>query len=98
MSQTTRVGVREAKIHLSRYLKMVKKGAKVIITDRGKPVGKIIPIEPSELSLSERIQRLEEQGIIEPGSDKSQSKLPAPIPVPDAIAQRLLQEDRNGVQ
>lgn len=32
-----RVGVREAKVNLSKLLREVQRGAEVIITDRGKP-------------------------------------------------------------
>lgn len=40
-----RVGVREMKNGLSRYLKYVKKGESIIITERNIPIAKIIPIE-----------------------------------------------------
>ena len=46
-----RVGIRDAKIHLGRYLKLVQKGKEVILTDHGKPVGKIVPVTPKDLSL-----------------------------------------------
>lgn len=48
-------GIREAKIHLSKLLKHVKNGNEVILTDRGRPVGKIVPLKTEELSLEERI-------------------------------------------
>ncbi len=37
------VGVRELKAHLSDYLKKVKAGRTVLITEHGKPVGRIVP-------------------------------------------------------
>jgi prevent-host-death family protein len=93
--QTTNVGIRDAKMHLSKYIKMVQQGAEIIITDRGRPVGKIIPIQPNELSLDERIKRLEDLGLIDPIEANGIKKVPPPIPVPVGIAQKLLQEDRN---
>lgn len=93
--QTASVGIRDAKMHLSKYIKMVQQGAEVIITDRGRPVGKIIPIQIRELPLGERIKRLEDQGLIDPNSGKGLNKIPPPIPVPNGIAQRILQEDRD---
>ena len=39
-----RVGVRELKSRLSEYLRQVKAGETVIITDRGQPVGRIVPM------------------------------------------------------
>ena len=63
--QSATVGIRDAKIHLSKYLKMVQQGTEVIITDRGRPVGKIIPISTKDLPLKERIKRMEDLGQIE---------------------------------
>jgi prevent-host-death family protein len=91
----TSVGIRDAKIHLSRYLKLVQKGEEVIITDHGRPVGKIVPMASRDLALRERIDRLVEQGIIEPLSGERLATIPPPIPVPKGVAQRMLQEDRD---
>lgn len=56
------VGTRELKNHLSQYLRYVKAGEMVIITERGKPVGQIVPIQED---LSERQKKLAEAGVIE---------------------------------
>jgi prevent-host-death family protein len=37
------VGVRELKAHLSQYLKKVRDGDTLLVTDRGKPVATIMP-------------------------------------------------------
>jgi prevent-host-death family protein len=94
--EPTTVGIREAKINLSKLLKLVKKGREVVLTDRGVPVGKIVPIEEETLPLEARVSRLESQGVIEPGPHKGQQKIPLPIPIPDDLAQRILREDRDG--
>lgn len=93
MSRTT-VGIREAKANLSRYLKSIRQGHEIIITDRGRPVGKIVPLKPAELSLTVRLQQLAESGLVEPGPAR-QAGTPSPIPLPDDLAQRILQEDRG---
>jgi len=36
--------ISELKAHLSDYLKQVKSGNEVLVTDRGKPVARIVPI------------------------------------------------------
>ena len=59
MPQVT-VGIRELKAHLSSYVRQVKSGACVIITEHGKPVGRIVPIRPS---LETRLQELREAGL-----------------------------------
>ncbi|UCC40770.1 MAG: type II toxin-antitoxin system Phd/YefM family antitoxin [Candidatus Aminicenantes bacterium] len=93
--QPIRIGVREAKIYLSKLLEDVQKGKEIIITNHGKPVGKIIPVPQDSLSLGERIEKLERQGWIEPRKAKEESRLPSPLPLPDEISQRYLQEDRD---
>ena len=88
------IGIREAKTHLSKLLKMVQKGKEVILTDRGHPVGKIVPISDESRGLSERIRKLEEEALLEP-PNKETPIIPHPIPVQDEIAQKYLQEDRD---
>jgi prevent-host-death family protein len=92
---TTSVGIRDAKIHLSKFLKMVQEGNEVILTDRGRPVGKIVPIQEQELPLWTRIKRLEDQGLIEHRSAKARKKIAPSISIPDNVAQRFLKEDRG---
>ena len=93
--QSKSVGIRDAKMHLSKYLKMVQQGAEITITDRGRPVGKIIPIRTKQMSLKDRIKRMEDRGQIEPVKDEGQVIIPPPIPVPDEIAQHILQQERK---
>ena len=38
-----KIGVRELKTHLSAYLREVKEGATIVITERGSEVARIIP-------------------------------------------------------
>jgi prevent-host-death family protein len=90
-----RIGIREAKINLSKLLKNVQKGKEIILTDRDKPVGKIVPMPTDSLPLAERVRELERQGWIEPHKKKTMKKLLIPIPIPDELAQKFLQEDRN---
>jgi len=41
------VGVRDLKTHLSRHLKRVRAGARLVVTERGRSIATINPIEPS---------------------------------------------------
>jgi len=93
--QTKTAGIRDAKMHLSKYLKMVRGGGEVVLTDRGRPVGKIVPIENKDVSLSFRIKTLEDQGLLEIPSQKGRGKVASPIPISGDIAQRFLKEDRG---
>ena len=60
--QETSVGTRELKNRLSQYLRKVKAGETVIITERGKPIGQIVPIQAD---LTGRLMKLVEAGVIE---------------------------------
>ena len=50
------VSVREANQHLSRYLERVEQGAEIIITHRGKPIARVLPIYEAK-SLLTIVQR-----------------------------------------
>ena len=90
------VGIREAKSQLSRLLKLVQEGSEVVLTDRGRPVGKIVPIREKDLPLKVRIRKLEERGILVPGpSSTSALHLPPPIRLPADLAQEMLREERE---
>ena len=42
-----RVGIRDLKTHLSRHLKRVQAGARLVVTDRGRSIATIAPMEPA---------------------------------------------------
>ena len=46
ISHLDKVNVHEAKTHLSRLLERVERGEEVVIARAGKPVAKLVPIEP----------------------------------------------------
>ena len=55
------VGIRELKNQLSRYLKRVKAGEQLMVTERGKPVAVIAP--PSVTRRDRRIEALLREGM-----------------------------------
>jgi prevent-host-death family protein len=60
MEETT-AGLRERKHHLSAYLRKVKAGETVTITDRGTPIGRIVPAEDRDRrTLEEKLQALQD--------------------------------------
>jgi len=95
--KTTTVGIREAKAHLSKYLKIVGQGVEIILTDRGVPVGKIVPFRPEEQSLAQRLSELEAEGVLgrQPDRNRRKQTRQFPLAVPDRSAQRFLQKDRE---
>lgn len=61
-----RAGIAELKAHLSRYLDQVRAGRQVLITDRGIPVARLVPLEP-ETKRGSRRQRLARAGTLQLG-------------------------------
>jgi prevent-host-death family protein len=55
------VGVRDLKSRLSEYLRQVKAGETIVITEHGKPVGRIVP---ATQSLDDRLQAMVQAGLI----------------------------------
>lgn len=58
MNEAT-VGLSELKTHLNEYVQRVKKGEKIAITERGKPVGWLVPVEPTQ---AQKVQTMLETG------------------------------------
>jgi prevent-host-death family protein len=62
-----KVGSREFKNRMGRYLLAVRKGQTLLVTDRGKPVAKVSPPDEngdSELTFSDVLKKLEAEGKI----------------------------------
>jgi prevent-host-death family protein len=49
------VGLREANVHFTSYIKKVRAGAEIVLTDRGTPVAIIKPITSNECPLEMRL-------------------------------------------
>jgi prevent-host-death family protein len=61
MPEQSEAGVRELKSKLSAYLRRVKAGETVVITERGQPIGRIVPVIAST---EERLEQLCAAGIV----------------------------------
>ncbi len=65
------VGSRKLKNRLGRYLGMVGRGETIIVTDRGKPVARLVPPEPkpeTTYSVEDLLRRLEAEGHLRRGT------------------------------
>ena len=50
------VGIRELKTHLSRHLKRVRAGARLMVTDRGRSIATINPVEaPADIDWAHQL-------------------------------------------
>jgi prevent-host-death family protein len=86
------VGVRELKAQLSEYLRRVKAGETVIITERGRPIGRIVP-EP--LTLAEKIQLMIDAGEVEWNGERPEPFDPVPLDRSDISITDLIAEMRE---
>jgi prevent-host-death family protein len=91
-----RVGSREFKNRLGKYLRAVRAGQTLIITDRGRAVARVGPttIDESEASfVEERLKELEAKGFIHLGK-KAFSKF-RPIKSKGKPASQIIIEERR---
>jgi prevent-host-death family protein len=89
--------IAKLKAGLSGYLESVKAGEQVVVTDRGKPVALIIPIDPN-ISHDERRAELVAKGLVRPGRGPIPMELIEGAAVPGLTPERALQavmEDRE---
>lgn len=61
-SLRSEVGIRELKNGLSKYIDRVEAGEEVIVTDRGRPVAKLSPLDASD----DRLADLVAAGVVRP--------------------------------
>ena len=90
--------VSELKARLSQYLNQVKAGMEVLITDRGKPVARLVPISRT-MDLKGSLTRMEKQGLIRLGSGKLPKdfwKMHRPDDPEDLVLKALLEEREAG--
>lgn len=81
------VGIRELKNNLSRYLAQVGEGDEVVVTDRGRAVARITPVQRQRT-----IDRLIAQGIVTPRVSTKESapatRVRAREPVSSLVAEQ----------
>ena len=90
------VGVKELKNRLTTYLRKTKQGEEVIVTERGKPIALIQPIQSARQaeSLEARLARLSAQGSVRLPSRKPLRKVRR-IRITGAPTSQIILEDRR---
>ena len=63
MRTAATVGARELKTRLGTYLRRVREGQRILVTDRGIPVAELRGLDTNE-TLEGRLQRLEAAGLV----------------------------------
>ncbi len=88
--------VSELKARLSEYLNQVKAGMEVLVTDRGKPVARLVPVSRSK-DLKESLVQMEKQGLIRLGPGKLPKdfwRIPR-VEDPEGLVLKALLEERE---
>jgi prevent-host-death family protein len=85
-------GVRDVKDHLSEYLRRVREGQRVVITDRGRPVAALVGIEAEDQA--ELAWKLVRQGLGDWGGGKPRGSKNPPR-LPGRRAEEVVLEDRR---
>jgi len=83
----TKVGIRELKAHLSHYVRLVRGGGRVVVTDRGEEVAELRAVTPASPGLRELI----ESGMVRWSGGKPE-RFPQPIkirggPISDTVSE-----------
>jgi prevent-host-death family protein len=62
----SKVGIKELKNSLTRYLRRTKQGEEVVVTERGTPIALIQPIKAAHkaISLEAKLARVAAQGLV----------------------------------
>ena len=90
--------VSELKARLSEYLNKVKAGAEVLITDRGKPVARLVPLHRTK-NMRGSLTRMQKQGLIRLGSGRLPGDfwtMPRPEDPQGLVLRALLEERGEG--
>lgn len=84
-------GVADLKARLSEYLSRVKAGEEVLVTDRGKPVARLVPVDAGadqdDEAETARLRAMEREGLVRLGSGR----------LPEGFFEKERPEDPGGL-
>ena len=90
--------VSQLKVSLSAYLRQVKAGEELVITERGRPIARLQPLS-SSAPLPEHLKTLEEKGLLKRGERPLPSDfwdLPRPSDPLSTVLSGVLREREEG--
>jgi antitoxin (DNA-binding transcriptional repressor) of toxin-antitoxin stability system len=92
------VGVRELKNRLSEYLRLVRAGERLLVTDRGEVIAELGPPgeQPGQEEMPRKLREMIRDGRVIPAAPRGEYRYPVfPRLAPDGTAERLIDEDRR---
>ena len=90
------VSITQLKNSLSAYLRDVKAGEEVLITDRGRPIARLAPVSSSD-SMEEHLDEMERKGLLRRGTGRLPDDfwdLPRPAD-PEGLVRKAISLDRD---
>ena len=88
------VGLREANQAFSRIMKAVRRGEEVLVTERGKPFARIIPMRSSDAAVG-MVHRLEASGFLRAARKPTRMTVWHPRPLAGASMTVTIREERD---
>ena len=80
-------GIRDLRDHLSRYLTRVQAGEELTVTDRGRPVARLVPVDSTSI-----FDRLVAEGLVVPAVTRERgrptTRIAATGPVSEFVAEQ----------
>ncbi len=94
------VGIAELKSQLSHFLSITRAGEEVLITDRGRPVARLMPLDESTADVPVHIREMERRGEVRIGT-RTTPEITGDLPLPKiksgfSAVQALIDERREG--
>lgn len=80
------VGIRELRASLSRYVERVKDGEEITVTEHGRPVARLVPLEGER-----KIDRLIREGVVIPARRRT-GWLPEPIKTKGSVSDIVIEQ------
>ena len=89
------IGARELKNRLGTYLRQVREGATIVVTDRGKPVAELRSVTPAATDEEAQLQELVASGLVAPRTGERLSERRKPIRLAGPQLSETIVEDRE---
>ena len=88
-SPVVEVGIRELRDQLSKWVARARKGEEVVITDRGKPVARLVPVDGES-----NYDRLVREGRITPSRSKRRTRGMPRVEAKGSVSDLVIEDRR----
>lgn len=86
----SQVGIRELKNGLSKYIELVQTGEEVIVTDRGRPVARLLALDASHDLLGDLVA----SGVVRPPESATRHRSGSPIKPKGSVSDLVAEQRR----